>query len=48
MKLLKCKNLINKIVFSVKKFFAIMFVIFSLIRNIINLFFGDLKKRINK
>jgi len=34
MKLLKCKTLINKILFSVKKLFVTMFVIFSLVRKI--------------
>ncbi len=37
MKLLKCKTSINKILFSVKKLFVIMFVIFSLVRKIIKL-----------
>ncbi len=32
MKLLKCKNSINKILFSVKKLFVAMFVIYSLVR----------------
>ncbi len=39
MKSLKCKTSINKILFSVKFFFATMFVIFSLIRKIIKLRF---------
>jgi hypothetical protein len=36
MKLLKCKTSINKILFSVEKLFVTMFVIFSLVRKIIN------------
>jgi hypothetical protein len=51
MKLLKCKTSINKILFSVKKLFVTMFVIFSLVRKIIksrlkflNFFFLELKK----
>ncbi len=39
MKLLKIKTSINKILLSIKKLFATMFVIFSLIREIINLRF---------
>jgi hypothetical protein len=35
MKLLKCKNLINKLLFNVKFLFVTMFVIFSLVRKII-------------
>jgi hypothetical protein len=35
MKLLKCKTSINKILFSVKKLFVTMLVIFSLVRKII-------------
>ncbi len=34
-KLLKSKTSINKILFSVKKLFVIMFVIFSLVRKLI-------------
>ncbi len=34
MKLLKCKTSINKILFSVKKLFVTMFVVFSLVRKI--------------
>ncbi len=39
MKLLNCKISINKILFSVKKLFPTMFVVFSLIRKIIKLRF---------
>ncbi len=39
MKLLKSKTSINKTLFSVKKLFAKMFVIFLLIREIIKLIF---------
>jgi hypothetical protein len=35
MKLLKCKTSINKILFSVKKLFVTIFVIFSLVRKLI-------------
>jgi len=39
MNLLKCKSSINNLLFSVKFFFVIMFLIFSLIRKIIKLKF---------
>ncbi len=37
MNLLKCKSSINNLLFSVKFFFVIMFLIFSLVRKIIKL-----------
>jgi hypothetical protein len=39
MKLLKCKTPINKILLSVEKLFVTMFVIFSLVREIMKLIF---------